>query len=162
MGRYWVDANVFIWGSREPYPLPGSQRYWNWFDKQIRAGKIVSHWKAIEEVIEGESKKGTELIVQWLKARKDKILASADNAECQKLVGQMCEYSYTTFGSVKTAEFTKGADLWLIARASLDSGTVVTQESIKKPVRIPAVCKAFGVRHVSLFQMNHELKMSLD
>jgi hypothetical protein len=158
-GRYWVDANVFIWGCREPYPLPGAQLYWNWFEKQIDAGKIVSHWKAVSEVTDGENKKGTESIVKWLKARKGKISAPADSQECQDLVGQLCVYSYDTFGSVKTVEFTRGADLWLIARAKLDSGVVVTQESEKKPVRIPAVCKAFGVRYVSLFQMNRELKV---
>ena len=160
MGRYWVDANVFIWGHREPYPLPGAQAYWNWFESHIDAGKITSHWKAIDEVLQGD-KPGTELIVSWLKARKHKIEASADTEESQGLVGEICQYSYESFGAVKTVEFTRGADLWLIARAKLDSGTVVTQESNKKPVRIPAVCKHFGVRYVDLFQMNRELKMTL-
>ncbi len=65
------------------------------------------------------------------------------------------------FGSVKTVEFTKGADLFLIARAALDDGAIVTQESEKKMVRIPTVCAAFGVRYLTLFQMNRELKMKL-
>jgi hypothetical protein len=161
VGRYWVDANVFIWGSREPFPLPGAEVYWNWFEAQMKAGKIISHWKAISEVVNGESKKRTEHIVQWVKSRKDKLVALPDSKECQELVGKMCQYSYDNFGSVKTAQFTRGADLWLIASARIDSGVVVTQENKRKPVRIPAICDAFEVRHVDLFQMNRELKMKL-
>jgi hypothetical protein len=161
MGRYWVDANVFIWGSREPYPLPGARSYWNWFERQVDDGKIISHWKCIDEVTEGEQRDHPELIVQWVRSRKSKLIASADTEECQMLVGDICQYCYENFGPVKTAEFTKGADLWLIARAKLDRGTVVTQESTKKLVRIPAVCVEFKVPHTTIFGMNNSLKMSL-
>lgn len=161
MGRYWADANVFIWGNREPYPLPGAQRYWNWFESQVDAGKIISHWKCIDEITEGEKKNEQELIVQWVKTRKGKLTASADTKDCQELVGKICLYCYEKFGSVKTVEFTKGADLWLVARACLESGVVVTQESTRKLVRIPTVCEKFGVRQMDIFQMNHELGMDL-
>ncbi|MFP5237669.1 MAG: DUF4411 family protein [Acidobacteriota bacterium] len=81
-----------------------------------------------------------------------------DSKECQELVGNLCQFSYDTFGPTKTAEFTRGADLWLIARAKFDDGAVVTQEGDKKPVRIPTVCKQFGVPFKTIFQMNRELK----
>jgi hypothetical protein len=158
-GRYWVDANVFIWGCRDPYPLPDHRPYWDWFESQIDIGNIVSHWKAIDEVLEGEKKGEPEPIVQWVKTRKAKIIAPPDDEECQSLVGALCQYSYETFGPVKTVEFTKGADLFLIARAKLDSGAVVTQESEKKLVRIPQVCKQFGVTYMDMFQMARELKV---
>jgi Domain of unknown function (DUF4411) len=161
MGRYWVDANVFIWGSREPYPLPGARSYWNWFESQVDAGKIISHPKCINEVTEGEKRDHPQPIVQWVKTRKDKLMAPADNKQSSSLVGAICDYCYKKFGSSKTIEFTKGADLWLIARAKLDEGTVVTQESAKKLVRIPAVCEAFEVRHISIYTMNKELGMTL-
>jgi hypothetical protein len=161
MARYWVDANVFIWGAREPYRLPGMQRYWNWFESQVEAGRIISHRQVFDEVTKGEGKKGTELIVKWIKARKDVLVAPSDSRKCQQLVGDMCEFAQAEFGLTKTIEFTRGADLWLVANACIDSGVVVTQESEKKPVRIPAICRRFGVRYVGLFQMNHELKMDL-
>ena len=106
-GRYWVDANVFIWGCRDPYPLPVHRSYWDWFESQIDAGKIISHWKVIDEVIEGEKKEEPEPIVQWVKTRKPKLVAPPDDEECQKLVGELCAYSYETFGPIKTVEFTK-------------------------------------------------------
>ena len=161
-GRYWVDANSFIWGAREPYPMPGAMAYWNWFEKMVAAGKITSHKQAINEVLAGEKKGQVEEIVSWVKTRQGKLIDSApDSQECQALVGELCEFSYNKFGAAKTAEFTKGADLWLIARAKLDDGAVVTQESDKKLVRIPTVCAQFNVRYRTLFQMNKELKIDL-
>jgi hypothetical protein len=159
MRRYWVDANVFIWGNREPYPLPGARRYWDWFESQIDAGKIISHWKCIKEVTDGEKRDEPELIVQWVKTRKAKLTAPADSRQSSTLVGKMCAFCYEKFGSAKTVEFTRGGDLWLIAHAKLDEGTVVTQESTKKLVRIPTVCDKFEVPYASIFKMNSELKM---
>jgi hypothetical protein len=45
--------------------------------------------------------------------------------------------------------------------SALDDGAVVTQESEKKPVRIPAGSTKFGVRFMPLYQMNKELNMKL-
>jgi hypothetical protein len=161
-GRYWVDANSFIWGARDPYPMPGAMAYWNWFAKMVEAGRITTHWKALQEVLDGEKKGQPEPIVSWVRTRRAVLVDPApDSKECQTLVGELCQFSYSEFGSAKTVEFTKGADLFLIARAALDDGAVVTQESEKKMVRIPTVCAAFGVRYLTLFKMNHELKMKL-
>jgi hypothetical protein len=161
-GRFWVDANVFIWGEREPFPMPGAMPYWNWFEKMVDAGRITSHKCAIKEVLDGEKKGQPERIVTWVKTRQAKLADNTpDSKECQELIGKLCLFSYEKFGSAKTVEFTKGADMFLIARAFLDDGTLVTQESDKKMVRIPTVCDKFNVPHMTLFQMNKALKMKL-
>jgi hypothetical protein len=161
-GRYWIDANTFIWGARDPFPMPGMMAYWNWFEKQVAAGKIISHKKVIVEVLAGTKKTDTDPLISWVRSRKDKLAdATPDLKECQELVGQLSEYSLVKFGMAKTIEFTRGADLWLIARAKLDDGAVVTQESDKKPVRIPTVCNQFGVPYKTIFQMNRELNIRL-
>lgn len=163
-GRYWVDANSFIWGARDPYPMDenAAMIYWNWFEKMVDAGKITTHKQVIKEVLDGERKDQPEPIISWVKTRQAKLADQIpDNADCHQLVGQLCQFSYETFGPVKTVEFTKGADLFLIARASLDGGTVVTQENERKLVRIPTVCSKFNVACMTLFQMNRALKMKL-
>jgi Domain of unknown function (DUF4411) len=142
--------------------MPGVIAYWNWFEKMVDAGKITSHKQAIQEVLAGEKKGEIEPIVSWVKTRQLKLADSTpDSKECQELVGELCQYSWSKFGAAKTAEFTKGADLWLIAKAKLDDGAVVTQESDKKLVRIPTVCAHFKVKYLTLFQMNKELNMKL-
>lgn len=161
-GRYWVDANSFIWGSRDPYPMPGAMVYWHWFEKMVKAGKVTSHKKVLKEVLQGEKKDKPEPIIAWVKSRQS-ILADQepDSKQCQGIVGQICDFSYEKFGPTKTIEFTKGADPWLIARALLDDGAVVTQESDKKLVRIPTVCRKFDVPYKTLYEMNRELGLKL-
>ncbi len=161
-GRYWVDANSFIWGARDPFPMPGMMVYWSWLEKQVAAGKIISHRRVIEEVLAGTKKTDSDPLISWVRSRRDKLAdSSPDSKECQGLVGQLSEFSLKKFGMAKTIEFTRGADLWLIARAKLDDGAVVTQESDKKPVRIPTVCNQFGVPFKTIFQMNRELGIKL-
>lgn len=142
--------------------MSGMMAYWNWFEKQVAAGKITSHKKVIEEVLAGTKKTDTDPLISWVRSRKDKLAVSTpDPKECQELVGQLSEYCLAKFGMAKTIQFTRGADLWLIARAKLDDGAVVTQESDKKPVRIPTVCNQFGVPFKTIFQMNRELHIKL-
>jgi hypothetical protein len=57
-GRYWVDANSFIWGAREPYPMPGAMPYWNWFQKMVDAHKITSHKLAVKGGMKGNHQGG--------------------------------------------------------------------------------------------------------
>jgi hypothetical protein len=142
--------------------MPGMMVYWSWFEKQVAASKITSHRRVVDEVLAGTKKSDTDPLISWIRSRKDKLANSApDSKECQELVGKLSEFSLAKFGIAKTIEFTRGADLWLIARAKLDDGAVVTQESDKKPVRIPTVCNQFGVPFKTIFQMNRELDIKL-
>jgi hypothetical protein len=142
--------------------MPGMMAYWSWFEKQLGSGKITSHRRVVEEVLAGTKKNDSDPLISWVRSRKDKLADSLpDSKECQRLVGQLSEFSPTKFGMAKTIQFTRGADLWLIARAKLDDGAVVTQESDKKPVRIPTVCNQFGVPFKTIFQMNRELGIKL-
>ena len=142
--------------------MPGAASYWSWFDKMLTAGKITTHKMVIDEVLAGARAEDAQPIIPWVKTRKDKLVdPSADSQACTDLVGELCEYSMKEFGEAKTIEFTKGADLFLIARAKLDKGAVVTQESDSKRVRIPTVCRKFDVPYKTLFHMNKELDMKL-
>ena len=112
--------------------MPGAITYWNWFEKMVGANKITSRRRAIDEVLAGGKKGQAEEIVSWVKTRQGKLIDSApDSQACQDLVGELCAYSWTKFGGVKTVEFTKGADLWLITRAELNDGAVVTQRATR-------------------------------
>lgn len=142
--------------------MPGMTVYWNWFEKQVTASKITSHKRVIDEVLAGTKKSDTDPLISRVRSRKDKLAdSSPDSKECQELVGELTEFSLEKFGMPKTIEFTRGADLWLVARAKLDDGAVVTQESEKKLVRIPTICKKFGVACRTLYEMNKELKIKL-
>lgn len=158
MGRYWVDANVFIWGSNVPYPFERARGYWNWFARKIDEGVIVTHVKVYEEVVRGSKTKEDEPIIRWMKTRKDDGLRIRSTKEHQLLVGQVCTRAFEKFDEIKAQEFIKGADPYLIAHAKLDSGFVVTQESKGKERRIPQMCREFGVECYNLYEMNEALQ----
>jgi hypothetical protein len=58
-----------------------------------------------------------------------------------------------------------GADPWIIAHAIADGGTVVSQETDKRPnanrVRIPDVCQHFGVPCIKVWDMLRNLNVKL-
>jgi hypothetical protein len=155
MVRYWADANVFIWGSREPYPFDRARGYWTWFDKKLNEGIIVSHVKVYQEVIKGRGKE--DPILQWMKTRKDKGLALGSSKELQAIAGRVCTVAYETLTYPMATKFCSGADPFLIAAAAADGGIVVTQESKRSECKMPAVCKHFEVICINLFEMNHQL-----
>lgn len=52
--------------------------------------------------------------------------------------------------------FSTSADGWVIAHAMTDGGIVISQEvnkTTKTTVKIPTVCKAFGVKCIDTFDM---------
>lgn len=159
LGRYWVDANVFIWGSNVPYPFNRAKGYWRWFASKIEEGIIVTHIKVYEEVVRGSKKKDEveEPIIGWMKTRKDDGLRIKSTKEDQLLVGQICTRAFEMLDRVKAQEFIKGADPFLIAHAKLDSGFLVTQENKRKEHRIPQLCREFGVDYINMFEMNDAL-----
>jgi len=57
----------------------------------------------------------------------------------------------------QSALFLKGADPWVIACASGSKGVVVTQEKLvgtdSKKVKIPNICKHYGIEYVSCYEM---------
>jgi hypothetical protein len=158
LGRYWVDANVFIWGSNVPYPFERARGYWNWFASKIEEGIIVTHVKVYEEVIRGSKSKEDEPIIRWMKTRKDGGLRIKSGKEEQLLVGQICTRAFQILDQVKAHEFVKGADPFLIAHAKTDSGFVVTQESKRKEHRIPQLCREFNVAYINMYEMNEALQ----
>jgi Domain of unknown function (DUF4411) len=158
MGRYWVDANVFIWGSNVPYPFARARAYWRWFSKQIEDGVIVTHIKVYEEVTRGSKTKDEEPIIQWMKTRRDAGLRIRSSRDHQLLVGQICTRAFEILGALKAQDFIKGADPFLIAHARLDQGTVVTQENKNKAHRIPQLCREFSVPYINIYEMNDILK----
>jgi hypothetical protein len=158
MGRYWVDANVFIWGSNVPYPFERALGYWKWFGKKIDEGIIVTHIRVYNEVIKGNRNGKEEPIIPWMKTRKDCGLRIRSTKESDLLVGRICTRAFELYDPIKAKEFIDGADPFLIAHAHLDSGTVVTQESRTKERRIPALCREFGVEYMNLYEMNEVLQ----
>jgi hypothetical protein len=78
------------------------------------------------------------------------------NETVQQCLGTIANHVVVRFKPHQVAEFLIGADAWLIAHAMDGDGVVVTQESErshKAKIKIPTICKVFGVRCVDTYKM---------
>ena len=70
------------------------------------------------------------------------------------------------FTDAAKAEFASVADGWLVAYALAKGCVVVTLEQfdakIRRRVKVPNACQAFGVKYVDTFQMMRELGVRVD
>lgn len=89
-----------------------------------------------------------------LQLRKDFGVCVAPSKEVQAFVRTIGDYVYSNeqFYARHRARFSKGADAWIVGRAAIDQGIVVTRE-IPAPtshdIKIPDLCDHFGVKRIA-------------
>ena len=161
LSRHWLDASVLIDAKNGPYPFGIAVGFWTWLAGKVEAGVIVSPKMCYDEIVRNEEAK--DELARWVKARRQRGLCIKPDREVQHLVGQIGEYVFSPrYETQESLDFSRGGDIWLIAHAMADNGTVVTQESHRRPdakkVRIPDVCYRFGVSCINLNELIRKLK----
>lgn len=159
MTRYWLDASSLIWCDRELFRIDMIPKYWEWLESKLRDGSVVTHKKIYSEVVKGTKGEKPSQLGLWVKNRKGVWCSYGCTDESKVLMGKIAEYCLEKYSYETANEFLNGADALLIARAAVDSGIVVTQESVNKMPRIPGICDHFDVKHMPMNKMNIELKM---
>jgi hypothetical protein len=155
-GPYWLDANVFIQAKNGPYAFKLVPQFWIFLSEQLECGKIRTSKMVYDELIDGND----DLAI-WFKQRKEKGLCQAVNQGVQQRYVSVANHIATTYKPHQCAEFLLGADGWLIAHAMDGSGVVVTQESDrshKSKIKIPTICKVFGVQCLNTYEMLADLE----
>ncbi|MGB4460130.1 MAG: DUF4411 family protein [Bacillota bacterium] len=160
--KYLVDANVFITAHRQRYPFDLAPSFW---EQLVENGayRIV-----IIRQVEKEIQKGDDILVEWYKKQRSKftVLGQPGREVLQsykKMINSiMASKQYTQ--SAKD-EFASKADSWLCAYGLALGATIVTLETydpeIRKRVKIPNVCRQFGIEYIDLLQFMRELKIRL-
>jgi hypothetical protein len=132
-----------------------AESFWKWMSTQVEESVIVCPRIVYREIAENEDHK--DALARWFQTRREKGLCIRPSKEVQNQVGVLASYVFATYEGYQATAFAKGADLWVIAHAMVDTGIVVTQESNLQPKalkpRIPDVCKRFNVPCVSRMQM---------
>ena len=159
MTRYWIDASSIIWCNRELFPLKASPRYWEWLESKMKDGSVVTHKAVYDEIIKGAQADRPDVIAVWAKNRKGAWCSYGCTDDSKVLLGEISTYCYERYGFEVAKNFLYRGDPLLIARAAVDKGVVVTQESERKDPRIPSVCDRFNVAHMPLNRMNIKLGM---
>jgi hypothetical protein len=160
--RYWIDASSVIWCHRELFPLKDSPKYWVWLESKMKDGSVVTHKAIYDEIIKGAEAERPDIIALWTKARKGEWCSYGCTDESKTLLGEISTYCFDKYGFEVAKNFLARGDPLLIARAAVDNGVVVTQESERKEPRIPSVCDRFKIDHMPLNKMNIKLHMKWD
>ncbi|MBN1494643.1 DUF4411 family protein [Candidatus Peregrinibacteria bacterium] len=161
---YCFDTSAFLTLSRTSeniIELP--ETLWEHLELMMKSSELISHKIVYDEI--SSKNKNPDFITKWILNKKDYFLERTNTQiiEVSKIVKQ--------FSSLIDINCEKEqADPWVIALAiekskddnlfEVFTSIVVSQESLTSTKTIPAVCKAFGIRHLSLRTFFNEIGLS--
>lgn len=161
---YCFDTSAFVTLSRTNdniIELP--KKLWEHLEKMMKNGELISHRLVFDEI--NSNSKNPDFITKWVADKKGSFLPRTDAQIIQipKIVKKFPNLIDPTFEKEQ-------ADPWLIALAIEKTGAtnlfevcasvVVSQENPNSSKKIPAACKAFNVRHLSLRTFFDEIGIS--
>ena len=156
--NYLMDANTYIQAKNLYYDMTFCPAFWDWLNKQFQAGQVMSIDNVYLELTDSNDALST-----WAKQHKDHFASVADKPT-QDMFADIANYvvSQTDKSQVDIANFLSKADPWLIAKAATMGATLVTHEVVvpanSKKVKIPNICKQFGVSYMNTFQLLSHLQ----
>ena len=156
---YIFDASVFITLHRidmDSIRLP--QSVWDKLDSLLVAGTIISHRFVFEEVVRDSEK--PDKISLWLKPRKGYFETTNEKPYLDMVKAVLLKFPKL----IDIDNEKNQADPWLVAMG-VNKGLehsdaeyiVVTQENKAKQTKIPAACRDFGVKSISLADFFEEI-----
>lgn len=161
---YCFDTSAFVTLSRTSeniIELP--KTLWEHLEAMMESGAIISHRLVFDEI--NNNSKNPDFITKWIADKKKCFLSRTDAQIMQipKIVEKfptLIDYTYER----------EQADPWLIALAieksrenklfEVCASVVVSQENPNSLKKIPAVCKEFGIKHLSLRNFFDEIGLS--
>lgn len=163
MDLYLVDSNFFIQAHRAFYPIDVMVSFWLKINQIANSGKIISIDKVKNEIFAGSSHEDT--LKKWCKTNlpdnffMDSRLVIEAYIEIVNWANSMNhQFKQKAIQDFLMAEL---ADSWLVAYAKTFNCIIVTYEKSepnrKSKIKIPEVCKQFGVKYINTIDMLREL-----
>jgi Domain of unknown function (DUF4411) len=151
---YCFDASAFITLSRtDERVIQIPESVWTRLAKLMEEGVIISHQLVFDEI--SSQSKNPDFIAKWVADKQDYFLPRTD-AQKEIVPDIVRKFPHL----IDFAREKEQADPWLIALAiekERDTGifhkteaTIVSQENPESSKKIPAVCKKFDIKHLSL------------
>lgn len=150
--KYLLDANTYIEAKNYYYGMTICPGYWDWLDLQFENNLVNS----VQPVFKELKTYGDELS-EWVDERSAQFL-SVTEAATQELYARIAQFVVDgDYQPANRDDFLAGADPWLIAKAGAIGSIVVTHEAMvgpdSKKVKIPNICKEFGVDYINSFDL---------
>jgi len=156
---YLVDANVLIEAKNRYYSFaicPGFRDALVW---HVGSGSLRS-----VDVVRTELVGGNDDLAEWVKSTAPgDTFRSTNDGDAVVWYGRVMNWvlGEARFTAAAKDEFANSADPWLAAYAGAHEMTLVTQETpaplSRNNVKIPDVCRQFGVRWANTFGMLEDL-----
>jgi hypothetical protein len=159
--KYVLDTNVFIQAHRQWYRLSFAPGFWSFLLDQHQHGLITSIDRVRKEI-----KKGDRLY-DWVdKAAPRSLFASSKQVAVGNKYKEIINWVMTNpkYDGAAKALFATDTDCWVMAYAYAYNMTVVSHEvpsQAKGRVKMPDVCKQFGIGYRDTFYMLEDLKITL-
>lgn len=148
--KYCLDTNALIQPWNFYYSMELCPDYWTILDRLADRSIIFCTTEVHREI-----EKVDDDLSKWIKSRRHLFRDVTDGVQ-QRLRDVLRAFPRL----VDSSKDRSMADPWVIAHAMTENATVVTKEraseSLKK-IKIPDVCKHFGVRCISDFQFVTEI-----
>lgn len=154
-----VDANVFIDFSRY-YPPDIAPTFW----PQLLERAVAKQWLSIDRV-HVEINRKEDWVSRWANDN-DEFFVSTERNDVATEYRRIQEWAtHEDYTQAAQDELGRAADGWLVAYAVAEDLRVVTNEvaepSRRTNVKIPDVCKEFGVDCVDMLGMMRALGIQL-
>ncbi len=155
--KYILDANIFIEAKNRYYAFNLCPGFWDSLLHHNSMGILESIDRVRKELLDGKDNLAT-----WSKKSPD-LFASTVSKDVLRAYRDIIQWvqSQERFTNAAKSEFADDPDAWVIAYAKANNAIVVTQEASapksRKDVKIPDVCKHFGVECSNTFDMLEEL-----
>lgn len=148
---YLLDANVFIQAKNLHYGFDFCPAFWDWLVDAHQRGIVFS----IEKV-GNELAVGNDALALWAKARGTTFFLPPSQNTLTVFV-TVSEWLRTQqYEPAAIHTFSQLADYYLVAQALAERMVVVTHEvpsGSKKRIKIPDVCVALRVKHMTPYEM---------
>ncbi|MDD2753747.1 MAG: DUF4411 family protein [Candidatus Portnoybacteria bacterium] len=160
---YCFDSSAFISINRaDASVIKLPDEIWEEIDSMMKSGNIISHEIVFDEIC---SKKSTDFLSKWIIDKKPYFLSTTQSqadivADIIKKFPSIIDYKAEK----------EQADPWLISLAietaknttlfAVNISIVVSQENPNSSKKIPAVCKQFKVKHMSLREFFDDIGVS--
>ncbi len=160
--KYLIDSNIFITAHRQIYPFDIAPSFWEKLAEKT-SGKII-----IIEAVQKEILKGQDLLAEWYEREKTKFqvfgIPDQEVIEAyQKIITSI--NNNERYKQSAKEEFASLPDSWLCAYGLAYGDKIVTlekyQTEIKSRIKIPNVCREFGIEYIDLLQFMRELGIRL-
>jgi len=163
---YCFDTSAFVTLSRTSeniIKMPDS--LWTHLEQMMKKGNLISHRIVFNEI--SSNNKNPDFITRWVLNKKDFFLIKSDS---QRKQIPIIVSKFPDLIDYKMER--EQADPWLIALAiekskeqtlfEICASVVVSQENPNSSKKIPAACKFFNVKHLSLRNFFDEVGISTE